>query len=300
MICKKKTNKKLTTEEVRKFIESFGYKLLSEYKDSKTKILVSCPNEEHEPYYVQWGNFYMGKRCPKCKTEKLNRHFKKSTEEVKEFIESKGLKWVNGEYKNYKSRLIIECSHGHQYEACYGTIHNGYGCPYCNGNAKLSYEYVKKEIEKYGYKLLSKEYKNAITPLLIECSHGHQYWVTWNKFQQKRRCPKCNSSTPEQIIFEWLDLHKILYVKEKIFKDCKDERYLPFDFYLPNYNICIEYDGEQHYKDVSFRGNKTKLEYIQKHDSIKTKFCIDNNIKLIRIPYWEFKNIEDILAKEIN
>lgn len=290
-----KRNKKLTTEEVRKFIESKGYKLLSEYENSSIKILVSCPNEEHEPYYVKWGNFLSGKRCPKCKSEKLSKHFKLTTEEVKKNIESKGLKWVDGEYKNCRSRLIIECSQGHQYETRYNNIYNGNKCPYCNGNARLSYEFIQKEMNKYGYKLLSKDYKNAKTPLLVECPQGHQYWVNWNKFQQKRRCPKCNSSTPEQIISKWLDNNEIIYEREKIFKDCKDKRYLPFDFYLPDYSCCIEYDGEQHYKEVSFKGNKTKLEYIQKHDLIKTKFCVDNNIKLIRIPYWEFNNIENIL-----
>lgn len=77
---------------------------------------------------------------------------------------------------------------------------------------------------------------------------------------------------------------------------------MPFDFYLPNHNILIEYDGEQHYYD---RGYKTgmfrdTLEYTQMHDKIKTDYCINNNIKLIRIPYWDYNNIDTILNKELN
>ena len=72
---------------------------------------------------------------------------------------------------------------------------------------------------------------------------------------------------------------------------------MPFDFYLPQYNICIEYDGEFHYKMImeydEFINQKIR-------DTIKTVYCKENNIKLIRIPYWEFNNIENILIKELN
>ena len=72
---------------------------------------------------------------------------------------------------------------------------------------------------------------------------------------------------------------------------------MPFDFYLPQYNICIEYDGEFHYKMImgydEFINQKIR-------DTIKTVYCKENNIKLIIIPYWEFNNIENILIKELN
>lgn len=77
-----------------------------------------------------------------------------------------------------------------------------------------------------------------------------------------------------------------------------------FDFYLPDYNILIEYDGEQHFKPVDFASKglewATKIfEYNQIKDKIKNDYCKDNNIRLIRIPYWDFDNIETILASEI-
>lgn len=73
---------------------------------------------------------------------------------------------------------------------------------------------------------------------------------------------------------------------------------LPFDFYLPEYNLCIEYDGEQHFKPVDF-ANKGRewadkqFEIRRTCDEIKTEYCKKNNIKLLRIPY--FKNIEEEL-----
>ena len=80
---------------------------------------------------------------------------------------------------------------------------------------------------------------------------------------------------------------------------------LPFDFYIPSLNIAIEYDGEDHYMFV-FRGKGDTYEKAfnrfigtKVRDTIKTMYCKENNIKLIRIPYWDFDRIEEILEKEL-
>lgn len=77
-----------------------------------------------------------------------------------------------------------------------------------------------------------------------------------------------------------------------------------FDFYLPEYNLFIEYDGEHHFKPVNFGGMSDEdAEYnfilTQKRDKIKNKYCKDNNIHLLRIPYWENKNIETIISNHL-
>lgn len=94
-------------------------------------------------------------------------------------------------------------------------------------------------------------------------------------------------------ITEVLNKYNIKYEREKRFDDCKNKKALPFDFYLPDYNILIEYNGLQHYKDIDI--GRTELALIQHRDSIKKKYCEDNNIQLIIIPYWDKDKIEDIL-----
>lgn len=69
---------------------------------------------------------------------------------------------------------------------------------------------------------------------------------------------------------------------------------------MPDYNIAIEYDGKQHFEDVYFGGKESTLDYVKSNDKIKTEYCKNNNIKLIRIPYTELKNINTILEQEIN
>lgn len=78
-------------------------------------------------------------------------------------------------------------------------------------------------------------------------------------------------------------------------KRLKDKKVLPFDFYLPTHNLCIEYDGLQHFEAVEFWGGSENLKYIQKHDQIKNNFCKINNIKLIRIKYNRKFKSDDIL-----
>ena len=70
---------------------------------------------------------------------------------------------------------------------------------------------------------------------------------------------------------------------------------LPFDFYLHDYNVCIEYDGIQHFKPIEYFGGEEAFQKRQLNDKIKTEYCIDNHITLIRLPYTlsedEIKNI---------
>ena len=124
--------------------------------------------------------------------------------------------------------------------------------------------------------------------------------MTWHNFNKgKARCPECGKRYKgEEEIEKILIKYEITYEREYRIDDCRDSKSLPFDFYIPSLNMCIEYDGEQHFK-LNSHFNKTEedLKGTQKRDNIKTQYCKDNNINLLRIPYWEFKNIENILNK---
>ena len=94
---------------------------------------------------------------------------------------------------------------------------------------------------------------------------------------------------------EFLDKNKIEYKSE--YTIFIGDNYYRYDFYLQQYNLFIEYDGQQHYEPVRFHGNNIEenmqmFQKVQEHDKIKNKYCEENNIHLLRIPYWETKNIE--------
>lgn len=95
----------------------------------------------------------------------------------------------------------------------------------------------------------------------------------------------------EQVITNFLNQKNILFYSEYSFIDCYSEKSKPlrFDFYLPEYNCCIEYDGIQHYKNT-FQMSEEKYQEYLKNDKIKTNYCDNHGISLLRIPYYE-KNI---------
>ena len=113
-------------------------------------------------------------------------------------------------------------------------------------------------------------------------------------------CPVCNQSKGEFIIKTFLESNNFIYKPQYVFDECRYKNPLHFDFYLPNYNTCVEYDGVQHFKPVEHFGGEERLKYTIENDKIKNKFCKENKIKMIRIPYTQIGIIEKILSEKLN
>lgn len=192
------------------------------------------------------------------------------------------------------------------------NLRSGKGCPDCkkeNASARfrLSTDDIIKRVKECDGELLNPEdyINNSKRNLLITCPLcGEPFVTSFVLFTQHggQLCDKCyrKESVGERKVREYLEKNDIQFTPQKWFKDCKDIKPLPFDFYLPKENIIIEFDGEQHNKDASrFFHDSYDLEIVKRHDEIKTKYCSDNNIQLIRIPYSEMKNIDAILDKKL-
>ena len=185
----------------------------------------------------------------------------------------------------------------------------GYGCPKCHieklpqCQPKSEKQYINELAKIHSHIKLVGKYINSITPTLHECLiHQFQWNPTPGNLLAGKGCPRCNESQGERQITLWLQQHCIANISQKRFTDCRDIYTLPFDFYIPELNICIEYQGEQHYKPVNFGGINDEEAYdnflkIQHHDEIKRNYCINNNITLICIPYWE--NVSEFLNKNL-
>jgi very-short-patch-repair endonuclease len=210
-----------------------------------------------------------------------------------------------GDIKNNTSYIVYICPiHGEQKMRIANLI-NGRGCPECNYNLKsekyrLSPDEVEKRIVDLGGKLLNKQdyINNTEKNLIVRCAYcGTLFSTSLALFTQHggQMCSNCKNteSIGERRIKNYFESNNILYEQEKWFHDCRDIKPLPFDFYLPYYNMIVEFDGEQHFKNNHF--THSKLSYTQAHDTIKNEYCKDNNIKLVRIPYWDINNIETIL-----
>ena len=181
--------KKLTYSYVKDYIKSFGYILISlEYKNVHSKLLVRCPLG-HE-YKVTFNNFKK-RGCKKCQYINIANRQKFTYEYVKSYIESFDYVLLSKAYTNNQTKLLIRCSLGHEYKATFNKFKQGGRCSVCFGKQKLTYSYVKNYVESFDYTLLSLEYRNAHSKLLVRCSLGHEYEVKFNNFQQGQRCPYC-------------------------------------------------------------------------------------------------------------
>jgi hypothetical protein len=138
---------------------------------------------------------------------------------------------------------------------------------------------------------------NNITKLVVYCNkHNIEWIVRYQNFTQSNSgCPVCKESKGELIIRKYLTDNNISFISQKTFKGCKNTRILPFDFYIPTINTCIEFDGKQHFSQTNKWGGELSYLKILENDEIKNVFCKNNNINLLRISYKE-----DILSKLIN
>lgn len=140
------------------------------------------------------------------------------------------------------------------------------------------------------------EYVNCGTHnLKIRCRCGEIFETSYTNYSRHnvRQCARCGmlESYGERRIRQHLTERQITFEQEKRFKDCRDKKPLPFDFYLPEHNTIIEFDGKHHFEDTVFQNHAITA----KHDAIKNAYCEQHGIRLLRIPYHSVDNIEDII-----
>jgi len=301
-------SKKLTIESIKdRILKNYDtdYTLIDEeYINNKTKMKVRH-NICGEVFLTRMDSFLSnGRQCMKCfGNKKLNI----KDIRIKCFqIHGVDYEVISDSFDNNKSHIKVKhriCSNTYDI-IIHSLLNLKTKCAYCNGNKKQSLENIKercKRLHGEEYTILSDEIKNIDYKMSIKHSCGYIWNVKITNFINKKSgCPMCApKSKGEIIIRNFLESNKINFIIQKTFDDCKSIGKLYFDFYLKDYNLCIEFDGEQHFKSVSLFGGEKSLKSQIERDNIKNNYCYENKIKLIRIPYWNFNRIEDILRLEL-
>ena len=220
--------------------------------------------------------------------------------------------------KKSNKKIWIKCTetdyHG-SYEVRCADFTSGVRCGYCNPTGKKPKIHP---LDSFGYKhfdkVMSWHPDNKISPFRVspsckkkckficpEC--GYIWSAKISNINNGTWCPVCNSSKGEKKINSWLRLNNIEFIPQKEFEGLigLGGKNLSYDFYLPDYNLLMEYQGEQHERFVKgFHENKECFKKQQEHDKRKRDYARDNNIDLLEIWYWDFDNIEEILHKQIN
>jgi predicted Zn-ribbon and HTH transcriptional regulator len=297
-----------------KFIEEFNreskgeYVVLSQYFNTKTKLLV-CHLVCKHIYHVAPAKFLnSGRRCPKCKggTKVDDYNYRKHIAEI-----TAGEYEAIGEYVNNSTPILTahkKC--GYTWLVRPANIKSGKRCPKCayedlSKLKKWTTSRMKKEMERIvgdEYELVS-EYEDSQTPVIIKhniCEK--EFTVKPAKFMSGNRCSFCFSSSGEQSIRMLLDKHSLKYEAQYRIDECRNLLPLPFDFAVfsdsGEIDFLIEYQGRQHYEPVEVFGGQEQFERQQLHDKIKRDYCVENKIRLIVIPYYE-KLDESLIDKLI-
>lgn len=313
----------VTLKEIKKYAKSRGYRAVGEELKKKTEKIklehTICGNI----FFMNWEYFHNRKQgCPKCYGSN-----KPTISFCKKYSKSRGYVFLSTQYINGDSLydfLHKEC--GREFKISWRSFYNNEcGCSYCSkfiqGKKKSKSSAIKNNF-KDNFPEIYNEVDFEKTKIDLEnVSAGGRYRIWWkcskcngswesyiySRTNKKRNsgCPFCNKSKGENFIKSFLIKNNIKFQREKRFDDCYYKKKLPFDFYLKKENTIIEYDGEAHFMPVQFGGIKMdkaekNFEEAKNRDVIKNLYCVTKNIKLIRIPYWEFENIEKILRKELN
>lgn len=320
---------RLDYDKVKEYIESMGCKLESSvYKEGQIPLQVKCKTCG-DIYDVSFVVFKVkGKHeCDACVNKRLSERYTLSYDAVKDIIEnsefSKGCKLISKEYIGNASILDIMCICGNIFHTNLANFrcNSKNQCNECGEKirqsktteeTRFSYDYVKQFIEENSdCKLISDVYMNVEDKLELQCDCGEYFKVSFKNFKHRyqRKCRSCTKSRLELVVRDYLKNIGINFKSEYRDDDCKDKNPLPFDFVIldnnSNTTYLIECDGQQHYKPIRFGGisiGRSELNFLltKKHDSIKDNYCIEHNIHLIRIPYWDIGSVKEILSEKLN
>ena len=295
----------MTTEEFKEKmkVRNPNIILLSEYTGVKNKVKVKCLIDGHE-WEIKAGS--IGHRgCPECRLRKINH---RTDEEFREELAKKYPRiQLLSKFTVVKDKVKLKCEDcGYEWETVANTIINcGKGCPKCNRHARVSENDLIERLAEINPHI---EYIDGYTTVRgranFKCKICGAQWSAQvdSIINGGCGCPGCKSSKGERRVENYFLKHNIKYIPQYTFDDCRYSLPLRFDFFLPDYNVCVEYDGLQHTKPVSFGSSKEgkkiiNFEKIQARDKVKNDYCTSHNIDLIRIFYTDFDNVEIILDK---
>ena len=299
--------------------EKFMVKAKDLMEHSTAEIVVACDYCGRE-YKTQYALITNGRKihpkdcCSKCAGKKSSeisweRRSKEKFDKLNNVCKMKGytLLTQRSEYTNAKMNVSYICPrHGKQVSSIDSLI-RGHSCKDCGNEQRgisnrLSVDDVINRVKENGKSELLNpdDYKDVYSRLTFKCSCGNEFTTTFVNYTKYgiNRCPICSQkeSSGELMIRNYLEENNISFEQEKRFPDCRDNKPLPFDFYLPDFSKIIEFDGQHHYGPVY---SQEHYERTIQHDKIKNEYCDQNGIDLLRIPYWEGHKIPELLSQFI-
>lgn len=274
----------------------------------KSGIFVKFLCNHHLEYGTQkvtWANFKRNQKCKYCQHKDL------SKEDISDMAKQ-GSPYIQilSEYSKINDAVEYVCTkHNCFNKTKIRNIIAGSACYQCGIEKLAKFHFISDEEIDKRIEMLNpnvqrvSKYNGIQLPMTYKCSKCNHEWT--GLLHSSNHCPNCERqlfSWGERYVSEILNEQHIDYETQKKFDKCKNVRVLPFDFYLPKYNICIEYQGKQHFEPCDYFGGEESLDRQRHNDDIKREFCKSNKIGLIEIPYmYNTKDkIKAYISEQIN
>jgi hypothetical protein len=302
--CNQIEKNKETLKEMCAIAEERGGKCLSKEYCPDKKLMWECRNGhiwEAVSYKIRFGNW-----CAICAGVTAF-----SIEDLRDVAKNRGGRVLSTQYKNAYTKVLWECTHGHQWWARFCDIKNNKSwCPFCAGKKTITDMYERAQNHKG--KCLSKEYFNEKIKLEWECEKGHVFWRTPQSVLRGNFCPECSSLESEKFcrktFRELFDQEFPSLFPEWLRRPDTGSR-LQLDGYCESLKIAFEHNGLQHYEVCDFFHMSEKdLLDLKYRDSIKLQKCGEKGIFLIIIPqlgvkinglYVCRKNLKEFISDEL-
>lgn len=315
-ICGRKIATQKQTKTHEQFIEELhqinpDIEILGTYVNDRTKIKCKCKVCGHE-WESTPNRLLKGHGCPICgrktvgeKLAKTHEQFIQALYKINENIE------ILGTYANARTKIKCKCKIcGYEWEVVPSSLLRGIGCPKCAGNLQKTHEEFIKELAQINNNIeVLGTYETANTKILCRCKlDGYEWEVRPIELLKGTGCPKCKITKGEKRVAQYLDNLNIEYIYNMGYFNHLvgiNGGVLRPDFIIPSLKIWIEYDGIQHFEPVDFTGKmseeqvQAQFKIIQQNDQIKNQYAKQYNWTLVRIAYWDYDNIEQILDNYI-
>lgn len=304
-------NKRFTLEEwINKAKAVHGDKYdysLVEYKNSCTKVKIVCPI--HGVFSQVATSHLQGNGCPICARKVAGLHCRMTTDEFikrSNVIHKEKYDYSNTVYVKSNLPVKIMCPEHGMFEQLPVSHLSGHGCVLCANNIRKTKEQFAEEAEKIHpdkYIYTEVEYKNSHTPVKIICKIHGEFYITPHSLLKGDTCQKCSETKGEKKVRIFLEENGIEYIEQYRINlpfSALGKNNIKVDFYLPNLNTIIEFNGKQHYVEIPyFHRSKTAFASQQYRDKRLKEYCKNNGIKLIEIPYTEEYNINNFIKEKL-
>lgn len=270
------------------------------YINKRTKIEVEC-KVCGRVWMARPSDLLSGSKCMDCTIKarrKTHEQFVQELNEVNPNIE------ILSEYKNNHEKVECKCKiDGHIWFAAPANLLNNHGCPKCSNKYNRTPEEFVSEIAKISptIEILS-DFNNVSENVKCKCKvDGHIWYASPRGLLKGYGCKVCNESKGEKKIKECLTKHNVDFVWQKSFDGLTGVKggLLSYDFYIPKYNLLVEYQGEFHDGTVKYQSGKDFAIRIE-HDKRKSNYAKLHNFEFLEIWYWDFENVENILIDKLD